>query len=334
VRRYDCTSYEREGEILYSLFDHATDSVVEITAACGMNVIRYSWQGRELILAPPSLAALRELPTRYGIPVLSLPGSTNQGKFVYRGTQYELPLNRGNHHLHGEIGRLPWQLLELGADEEDGAFITARYAYQDDPERFAYYPHAIVYILTYRLKDGSLSLEANVSNEGGCYAPFALGFHPYFQLTGDWNQVSLRIPAGAEWEKDQAGHALRLQEDRAAAVQLCEGVQLNQVEKRLIFLECSDPAARGDTAYLCRIVDEEAKLEIDYHVDSQFSKLVLFFPDWGQAVSLEPHTCVPNAFNLPLAYPESGAMELAPGEVKQFDWRIDARFIHTREDSQ
>ncbi|MCU6710494.1 AraC family transcriptional regulator [Paenibacillus sp. J5C_2022] len=323
--RYSFMTFEREGETLYRLIDRAANGLVEITAACGMNVIRYSWQGQELILSPPSLAALREHPTRYGIPVLSFPGSTEQGKLVHRGVTYTLPPNRGPHHLHGEIGRLPWKVLKVGADEEHGAFITACYAYTDDPERFAYFPHAVQYTMTYRLKEGSLSLEVRAENKGERYAPFALGFHPYFRLTGGKERIHVQIPAWAEWEYDNAGHALHIQSDRKTAELLRRGARLNTVEPRLYVLECRNPETVDEACYSFQIVDEAASLQMEYEVDSQFSKLVLFLPEWSNAISLEPHTCVPNAFNLSLSPSETGALELAPGEINRLNWTISAR---------
>ncbi|MGI2296344.1 aldose 1-epimerase [Paenibacillus sp. GXUN7292] len=335
AQRYEWNRYEQDGETVYQLRDRTTVSLVEIVASCGMNVMRFIWQGQQLILSPPSLAALRERPTRYGIPILSLPGSTENGVFEHRGVRYQLPLNRGAHHLHGEICRLPWKMQQIGADHERGAYIQASYSYRDDPERFAYFPQALTYILTYTLLDGVLSMEACIQNDGKRYAPFALGFHPYFQTLGSKEQVSLQIPARAEWDKDQSGHALALSTDRATAEQLKEGTAWSQVEGRLFFLECGEgdvgspdcleKGAPSPSAYVCRIADRARKVNIAFEVDRCFSKLVLFFPDWGEAVSLEPHTCVPNAFNLSLPPAETGVMELAPYGKKRLNWTITAK---------
>jgi aldose 1-epimerase len=322
---YHCTWAEKEGESILQLRDDEMDARVDIVTTFGMNVIGWVSQGKEVILQPPSLSTLRKAPFRYGIPVLSPPGRTSWGKFTYRENDYQLPITVGKHNMHGEIGTVPWKVMEWGADAENGAYVQAVYAYRRDPERYTYFPFDMEVAVTYRLKKGSLTLEGTVRNKGEEYAPFSLGYHPYFVC--DRNQTVLQIPAHAEWFMDQEGRASTLPEAGGLTHLLREGINIVDVEGNLHYFQCrefdTNSSLKRNDSYFCRLDDKGSDRRIHYQVDGLFAVMVLFIPPWGDAVSLEPHTCIPDAYNLPWEASQSGKLELAPGEQKQFGWRID-----------
>lgn len=235
---YHCTWHEREGESIIQLRDGHMDVEVDLVTTFGMNVIRFVSQGKDVVLQPPSLATLRKTPFRYGIPVLSPPGRTSYGKFTYRGADYQLPITVGKHNMHGEIGTVPWQVTGWGSDTENGAFLQAVYSYKKDPERFTYFPFDLQVLVTYRLKEGKLSLEGSVRNAGEDYAPFSLGYHPYF--TCDRNHTALQIPACSEWSIDREGRVGVLPEATRLAALLREGMDLAALEGNLLYLQCRD----------------------------------------------------------------------------------------------
>jgi aldose 1-epimerase len=273
--------------------------------------------GREIVLQPPSLNVLRETPFRYGIPILSPPGRTSKGRFVHRGVEYQLPTAGGEHQTHGEIGAVPWRVLACAANEE-GAYVTAVYHYRDDPDRYAYFPHDLSLTITYSLRDGSLSLQGEARNEGPRHSPFALGFHPYFRIPGDRGDLTIRIPARAEWPIGPQGIVSGLPEATERSDALREGLGLSGLNSRLSYLQCEGGCR-------CELIDRHAGQRIVYEVDELFPIVALFLPPWGEAVSFEPHTCIPDAWNLPWGASATGARELAPGEYQKFGWRIECR---------
>jgi aldose 1-epimerase len=333
------------------------DCTVEIAAAIGMNVIRYTRGRGDIILPPPSLAQLKALPTRFGIPVLSPPGRTSGGKFQYAGRSYQLPLTHHLHHLHGELNRLPWQVERHGASATDGAFVEAVYAYHRDPQRHAYFPHKLEYRLRYRLKDGDLFLEGSAHNTGEEIVPFALGFHPYFVFAGDLAHVLLYAPPATEWPKDREGQAIGPPEPTPLTLSLAQGVPLAELKSSLSFLRLEPyPAAAPGQAHIpgqeappgptaafgsaavpgpaapqpasqnCWIIEDGyAARQIRLQTDTLFSNLVLFKPPWANAISLEPHTCVPDAFNLPWDSGLTGARGLEAGSSQVFSWSIQVK---------
>ena len=55
--------------------------------------------------------------------------------------------------------------------------------------------------------------------------------------------------------------------------------------------------------------------------------MVFFTPVQPPVVSLEPHTCVPNAVNLSSRGLPAGTIELGPGQSWQGWWELRARAI-------
>ncbi|TLS49001.1 aldose 1-epimerase [Paenibacillus antri] len=322
MSRYRYEWLERDGESICRLIDAQEEAEAHLLPGFGMNVVRYVSQGRDVLLQPPSFAALRETPFRYGIPALAPPGRTSGGAFEHRGVRYALPVKSGKHNMHGEIGIAPWRIGRQGADAEQGAFLQAEYAYRDDPVRFAAYPADLRFAVTYRLKEGELSLEGSVRNEGSRHAPLALGYHPYFAC--DRGRTTLRIPAYAQWTMNEDGGAGAPPKASSLADSLREGLELSRIEGNLHYLQCREFAMdpRGTDAYECRLEDRGLDRTIRYETDGLFAVTVLFLPPWGESVSLEPHTCIPDAYNLPLDALDTGALELAPGEERRFGWRI------------
>ncbi len=324
MTRYRCAEKQYEQECMYRLDDFDTNSSADILPGFGTNVIGLCLHGREVILRPPSVQSLKDTPFRYGIPLLCPPGRTSRGKFEYNGRQYQFPVTHGEHHMHGEIGTLPWKVIDVGEDSEHGAFIHTQYRLVDDPMRFHYFPHHLEYNLIYSLVEGKLRLDGSVLNEGSDSAPFALGFHPYMCFTGEKENVKIRIPSHTEWPMNREGgiDGLPMRSDLADV--LPEGIPLSRLPRALHFLQCTGAASSDESgAYVCEIQEEVTGEMIRLHMDSQFPVLALFVPAWGNAVSFEPHTCVPDAFNLHWDSSLTGARGIKPGEHIRFKWEID-----------
>ncbi|WJH33664.1 aldose 1-epimerase [Paenibacillus sp. CC-CFT747] len=280
MSRYEVVWLKREGDLVCRLKDFQSEAEAELIPALGMNVIRYAVREKEVILPPPYLTALRQTPFRYGIPVLSPPGRTSFGRFTYQGVSCQLPLNTGMHNVHGELGALPWKVISWEAEEGEGACLQACYAYRKDSERFAYFPFELIYTVTYSLKEGALQLEGAVQNTGDRYAPFSLGYHPYF--TCDRSRTSLQLPASLEWPRSPRGIGGTLPLSTKLAAQLHEGVELAGLKESLHYFQCRDNGLERDRAYVCRLHDKGSGREIHFQVDGLFSVMVLFLPPWGR----------------------------------------------------
>ncbi|MBI2939697.1 MAG: hypothetical protein HYY04_04595, partial [Chloroflexi bacterium] len=75
----------------------------------------------------------------------------------------------------------------------------------------------------------------------------------------------------------------------------------------------------------CTIRDAAQSVEVRMECSASFGALVLFTPPWNSSLSLEPHTCVPDAFNLANQGLETGMVVLSPGGTWRGWVRMSAR---------
>lgn len=319
MSRYGAEPSLRKGFSIIRLTDEESSSSAELIPAIGNNLYSFACSGYEVLMSPSSLNSLSQESNgvfKYGTPLLSPPNRVRNGRFLYMGREYKLPLNEPpDHHLHGEICSKAWEVIGYGASEEEGAWVTSQFRYVDHPEIMAYFPHMLVFTMTYRLKGGRLWLEGVIGNEGVEEAPFAFGLHPYFAVPfGSGEEIALRVPAAAEWPVTNQAFVMGKPMETAFSQGLREGVPIENYP----VLGCSLISLAQDVDRTCRIEMKNQGYTIAYQFDQTFPYVVLFRPDWASAYSLEPYTYVTDAFNLPYEHELTGARGIRAGEQVQF----------------
>lgn len=328
MERYEVREQVREGVTSCVLIDRGTKTEAEVLTGIGMNLIRFEAHGHPLVLPSPSVEKLKTepfAPFQYGTPVLFPPNRVQNGTFAYQGRTYRLPLNEPTNHLHGEICSRSWKVIRYSATEEQGASITAEFRYAEHADIMSYFPHPLVFSLTYSLQDGCLSLSGTIVNEGDQEAPFAFGLHPYF-LVPDTNQEKTQIvlPALEEWPVTTEAFVTGLPEQTELSEELNGGVPLDRFPAGSCWLFTLEGGTKT-----CSIRHPHAGLLLHYQVDESFPYLVLFRPDWASAISFEPYTYVTDAFNLPWDYAKTGARGLAAKEEFVFRTKLWAEEIQS-----
>lgn len=320
MSRYAVEKKQVEQEIIYRLRDQQTDMEAEVIPAVGFNLFRLKAAGQQAILSPPSLKMLKEEPEahfQYGTPILFPPNRVKGGTFTYNGKSYQLPLNEPTNHLHGEICYRSWKVMDQGASDEQGAYLTAQFQYSDHADILEYFPHPMVFTLTYRLHDGQLDLKGKIENRGEEEAPFAFGLHPYFVVASEHqDQVEIVLPATEEWPVTQEAFVTGLPEVTELSERMNQGVPLTDFPAGSCWLF----RLRKDQP--CLIRDRKRGLVLSYDVDDSFPFMILFRPVWAQAISFEPYTYVTDAFNLPWESSLTGARGLGAGEIFTFQTRM------------
>lgn len=312
----------KEGFSIIKLTDEGSRSSAELIPGIGNNLYRFICGGYEVLVPPMNLNAFSlesDAVFKYGTPLLSPPNRVRNGRFIFKGREYKLPLNEPpDHHLHGEICAKAWEVIGYGASEEEGAWVTSQFRYAEHPEIIAYFPHRLVFTMTYRLRGGRLYLEGGIANEGVEEAPFAFGLHPYFAVPfGSGEEIALRVPAAAEWPVTNQAFVTGKPEESAFSQELHDGVLIDNYP----LLGCSLIAMgpKGQAAdRTCRIEMKNRGYAIAYQFDETFPYVVLFRPDWAEAYSLEPYTYVTDAFNLPYEHELTGARGIGAGEQVRF----------------
>jgi aldose 1-epimerase len=331
MSRYAVNQIQKQGHTLIELYDSACNGKAMIVPDMGNNLVSYESNGVQVILPPINMQSFLNNSaacTMYGTPILFPPNRVKNGRFNYLGRVYNLPINEPPHyHLHGEISRKAWEVVELGASEERGAFLTCLFDLSAHPEIMAYFPHELVFIVTHILREGRLEMEIKIENKGNDTAPFAFGLHPYFSVpSGGVKSGILTVPAVKEWPVTDLALVTGMSSTTVFCQSLNDGLSIGDYPE----LGCS-LVTLGDGDRICRMDMKEEGYCIAYQIDPNFPFVVLFKPNWAEAFSIEPYTYVTDAFNLPYSAELTGAKGIRPNEVFQFSTAIWVESIERKQ---
>lgn len=325
------TRGEEDGETVVFLKEPATGAVAAIAPSIGSNVFRFEKTINDslvkVIAAPPSLPVLRKLPTRWGAGVLfPYPGSVSGDSFKFQGEEIHLlPDLAAGHAMHGIVRRKAWRIVDLGADPVRGAWTTTSLDTTEDGISPQEWPYPFEISLTIQLLLGNLRTTVLIRNTGEKPMPFGLGFHPYFPTPlgpkGDMESCEVQIPAGYRWTNPAVQPVI------AAAVAPTSWPRqltpIKNIEVGLItpkgpirnhwFTLWQTPASAP--RLIGRLVDSSNRIQVRVTASPEFSASVFYTPPGIQSASLEPHTGLPNAFNLKdPGQPSPGLSIIAPHE--------------------
>lgn len=281
----------------------------QIVPQWGANCFAFSVGGQP-ILEPVAWADFAKKPTSYGIPLLfPFPNRIRNQEFTFQGQTY-----RVNVAQHGFVRQRAWQVVDEGASETEGAWLTCEFDsnnYAD--ELLAQFPFPFRATATYRLREGRLDLEFTARNIGTEDMPVGFGIHPYFR----WPAHSrLQVPASQRWKLNNslptgqklelnAAYDLRLLRDT-------EGLQLDDIY--------TDVVPEADDLTRCRLTDDDAQTTVTVEFDaSNLPHIVVYTaPAPRRALCIEPMSCPTDAFNLQARGIESNMLVLSPGEAVRF----------------
>jgi aldose 1-epimerase len=326
--RYQSTAAARnDNDLVHHAYTLSSDegSTVEVWPALGCNTIR--WQVRagrksqDLIYAPPA-NELFGRPTRGGIPVLfPFPNRIRGGQFNWQGRSYQLMPNDSTkaNAIHGFAPRLPWHVLDHGADEV-GAWVRAEFTSVGAKDERTNWPAQYKLLLTIRLMGTALRYESEIHNPDRQSLPFGLGYHPYFTATPD---CLVQTPARSRWllqdslptgDREPLSAKLDLREPRPV-----EGLTLDDV-----YTGFPDVVPDRDGLVDRGRIEYPGAGVLRVRTSPAFRELVLFTPPHRQAVCAEPYTCPTDAVNLTNAGMKVGWQVLQPGErwegVVEYRW--------------
>lgn len=316
LKRYQTQEQMQEGIPMVRLIDLKQHVSLTVVPAIGCNIVSYRCGEREWIAGPPSLQYLRESPTRYGVPILFPPNRIRHAVYEWNGQRYILPANAGTHHMHGPIASMAWEVLNIEHDEHAGCSISCRLAWRERGELRDYPDYPIDLTWRLELKEGIAAITLTIRNDSHWeQVPVAAGFHPYFALRG--SDASLHVPAAEEWLIGEDRFPTGKHGESDFCRQLREGFDPGRLGEgyRLVRLE--------DGESCCAVKDRSTGEELLLMTDKELPFLVVFRPmNAIQTVSLEPYSCVTDAFNREEPDEMTGARGLKPGESLTFRWSM------------
>ena len=323
------------------LHEPASGSIAHVVPSRGSNVTRFATRPAgdpardavEVIAGPPTLETLSRLPTRWGAGMLfPYPGRVSGDAFEFRGRRIDLPADpQAGNAMHGAVRWRAWRVIDSGADHEQGAWVTTRLASREDDIPDTAWPWAFACTLRIVLRGGRLRIEVRIENESAEPMPFGLGFHPYL-----WTPLG---PAGSAEDCEVALAATERWISTSTPPAEVSPVATDEWPRRALPLSALPPNANtaagparnhkfilrgqsGDEAgeepgpLRGRLTDRANGLEATLDASEGMRTVVFYTPPDAPVVSFEPHTCMPNAFNLMTeGIPDPGLIVLEPGEA-------------------
>lgn len=259
-----------------------------IAPELGGNVVRLQENGRDVLVPLDSMEAFRENPYIQGSPVLLPANRTANGRFIFEGKTYELPVNEPatNAHLHGLLYDRSFQVTDRKGDE-----ITLMFRNQGEV-----YPFFFSLEIHYRITELGLRQEYTLKNTGDSKMPFTFALHTSFIEPDHFS-----VPLECRQEKDErhipTGRYVPLNEQERGYV---AGSPSRGMVVSGYYRSSGNTALVGDYCYT---------------VSEGFDYWVLFNGKGEKGLlCVEPQCGAVNGLNLP-----GGHRILAPGEM-QFFW--------------
>lgn len=263
---------------IYELIDSETDSSVRICPDRGGIVTSCRLFGRELFYLDKSTFYDPDANIRGGNPVLfPICGQLRDGEYEWEGRTYRMK-------NHGLARINPWEAAVSGIDGSAWVTLTLR----STPATLESYPFDFELRFTYRLQEGTLSIEQEYRNLSDRSMPMVAGFHPYFATeTKDLPYVT---------------DATRYKDYNDGEIKPFEGVmELSAMKESAALL---DPV-RPEIAFP---LSADAMVRLTY--SDVFKYVVLWSVEGKPFVCVEPWTALNEALN-----DKKGLLAVEPGEA-------------------
>lgn len=222
------------------------------------------------------------------------------GKYKFNGKEHQLYINikDENFALHGF--QYTKNSITISTDSDDlKATVILTYLTDGTDEG---YPFKTNLQITYTLSVEGLKLNFKITNESDEDIPLALGWHPYYKLSGKSNNWILKMSSESlvEVDKDLVPTGNKLP---------CKGSQYDfsngkAIEDSEIDLALSVPA---DGKF--ELTDGTRTLRVQQ--DPKYFKYIqMYTPDDRESIAIEPVTAATNSFN----FHNLGLITLKPNE--------------------
>lgn len=252
-----------------------------------------------------------------GVIMSPWPNRIDGGKWTYQGKTLELPINlhEQQNANHGLLMDHHYEVLEQTANSVTlGGLIHARLAY----------PFEVFTTVTYELVEAGLKISHTAENLSKNPAPYALGGHPYFQLSDlDTGDLFLRSDAETVLVVDERQIPTGTMPTADSELDLRSGVR---VRDKFLDNDFTD-LHRDENGLAHTYLTAVDGRGFDVWQDQNFKHVVLFTPDfyWTDAsevkryaCAIEPSTAGPNAFNT-----NEDLIWLKPGETFSANWGVN-----------
>lgn len=262
-----------------------------VVPAYGMNMLSLLWHNQPVLRTPGTLEEYLQLPEGYGIPPLLPANRTRDGKFSYRGKDYQLPINDTKYHTHkhGFLHTAAFEITDVGENHITGCCVN----------HGQLYPFPFTIDITCRLQDDGCYQTFRITNTGMETMPFLFALHTAFTAP-----KTTEIPVREIWRADErcipTGEKASLPDDLRP------------------YAEGTTPTGEA-VGYCCPSVGREARIgNYLYRVSQQFTQWIIWNGSGHDGfLCVEPQTAPSNALQR-----EGQPLELPPNQTIQFETSI------------
>lgn len=216
-------------------------------------------------------------------------GRIKEGKYDFNSVTHQMTKNypEENNACHGFVYDRPFQVINKTIDEN---FASCTFEY-DYVGGFPGYPFTYVVRLTYQLSKDGLACATTIKNNSSNQIPFSDGWHFYFDLGIDIDNLKLKTEKCELLELD------------ANMIPTGERKVFNEfIDGRFIadtkFDSCFKLSSSGKA--VTRLISDERKLDLTIWQEASEGKyqyLVIYTPPDRKTIAIEPMTSNINSFN-------------------------------------
>ncbi|MCF7843531.1 hypothetical protein K9M47_01390 [Candidatus Gracilibacteria bacterium] len=238
-----------------------------------------------------------------GAILVPFPNRVRAGSYDFNGEHYQLPINfpGEGHAIHGLVYDKSFEIITTDIAEK--GLLTVRYRYNGSIEGYPF-PCTVKYVFS--IEDNNFSCSISVVNDGEKTLPFGVGWHPYFILGSDVDNLYLKLPNVASIEVDEKMIPTG-KKDNMNDFENLDQTHDTQFDTGFEILNINEVAAT-------KIYNPANNLTLESWQKTGingFNYIQVFTPPGRKSIAVEPMTCPADAFNS-----KESLIELPPQE----DW--------------
>jgi aldose 1-epimerase len=239
-----------------------------------------------------------------GSKLFPFPNRIKNGRFVWHGKKYQLPINfpSENHAIHGLVLGKKFKIVSKKCSENE-ASIELTYYYHGEMPGYPF-KYRLQVIFSFSRING-VKCHTIVANEDEIAIPIGDGWHPYFQTGTKIDHLYLKLPSTEILEVDKRMIPIgnRIKSDKFAS--------LTEIGKT-IFDTCYKIGKSKKGIAEVKLNDPRNNINLTIWQETgrgKYNYLQIYTPPSRTSIAVEPMTCAPDAFNN-----REGLITLEPGK--------------------
>lgn len=247
------------------------------------------------------------LPQYQGALLCPFVDRIENGKYLFEGKHYVLPLNEPNQEnaIHGLLYNKVFELKESYSDNKN-ATVLLRYNHEGN---ITGYPFLFSITVLFCLSEKSMNCSVSIQNEYNGNIPVGIGWHPYFQISKNHSEYEISIPAALTFITNENHVNTGKQKPFSHKDQF---IPIDRLSFNVFELSNSIDSPE------IKFLDKNREILTSIRTKG-FSFLQVYVLN-SRGIAIEPATCIGNAFNNGM-----GLKILSVGEVMKSSFSLSVR---------